>query len=137
MPQVKGSAGFVAGFLPGITASRIELLGREGNSGEYLAGILGAAGIVAAFLDGDAVVQHGHDKLCIPLQTNNGELAQGDEHPLPISGEHQILIEKPADGGRNLADSLSAAAFAPFLYAGTEDHGIQDLHCGHQFDRRN
>ena len=61
------SAGFVAGILLIIAASGIELLGREGDAAKHLARILGTAGIVAALLHRNAVVQHRHHQLGIPL----------------------------------------------------------------------
>ena len=137
MPQAFLSAGFITAVVLGITASGAELFGGEGNAAEELTGIFGTAGIVAAFLFGDAVVQYGHHQLGIPLQTDDGKLSQRHKQPPLVAGEHQFLIEHPPDGCRNLADDFTAAAVADILDAGTENHGIQNFHCEHQFDRYN
>ena len=133
MPQACASAGLVAGSFLEITASGIELLGREGDPAEHLAGIFRAAGVVAAFLYGDAVIQHGNHQLGIPFQPYDGELSQCNKHAFPVSGEHQIFIEEPPDPCRDLVCGFPAAAFTVLLYAGIEDHGIQNLyHSGRQ-----
>ena len=54
-----------------------ELLGGEGNTAEHFAGIFGAAaGGIAAFFGGDGIIQHRYDQLGIPLQADDGKLAQ-------------------------------------------------------------
>ena len=50
---------------------------RERNAAEHFAGIFGTAGVVAAFFGGNAVIQHRHHQLGIPLQAQDGELSQG------------------------------------------------------------
>ena len=110
-----------------ITALRCELLGREGNPGEHLAGILGAADGIAAILGGNGVVKNRHDQLSIPLQPDDGELTQGHVQPLLIPGEHQVLVETAANGSGNLAAGL-AAAVADILDFTAQHHGIQHLH---------
>ena len=105
-------------------------LGRgEGNSAEHFAGILGAAGGVAAFLGGNGVIQHRHDELGIPLQTDHRELAQGDKQPAAVTGFHQIFVKLAADTAGDLdAGILPAPVLADFPHLGAEDHGIQHLH---------
>ena len=64
---------FSAGRL--VAVSWGELLSGEGNAAEHFTGILGTAGVVAAFLAGHGVIQNRHDQLRVTLQTDNGELA--------------------------------------------------------------
>ena len=120
---------------PAVTAGGGELPGGEGDAAEQLAGILGAAGIVGAFLGGDGVIQHRNDQLSVPLQADDGELAQRDVQPAAVAGQYQLVVEEPPDGRGNL-DGTGFAAIADIFDFGTEDHGIQHFHCGHQFDRR-
>ena len=109
-----------------------ELTGREGDSAEQFTGILGAAGIVAAFLGGDGVVQHRHDELCVPLQTDDGELAQGHIEPAAVRSHDQVIIEEPLNGGGDL-DRARVGPVADIPDPGAEDHGIQYFHHPHQF----
>ena len=129
------SAGFISGAGCVITAHRIEFCGREGDPGEHLAGIFGAAGIVTAFLCGQTVIQHRHDQLSGAFQTDDGELPQCYEEPAAVAGQYQLLIEHSADAGRDLADGIAAAAVAYLPDRRSEDHGIQHFHCGHQIAR--
>jgi len=126
------AAGVVAvGFLIAVSGS--ELGGGEGDPGEHLAGILGAAArILTAFFGGDGVIHYRDYQLGIPFQTNDGELAQGDEEPPPVAGEDQFLVEQAGDPVGDV-DGFLAGAVADFLDLGAEDHGVQYLHCGHQF----
>ena len=118
-----------------VTASWGKFFSREGDAAEHLAGVFRAAGVVAAFLHGDTVLQYGNHQLCLPFQPDDGELPQGNKQPSPVAGEHQLFVKQSPDGGRNLAGSFCAAAFADFPDAGTENHGIQHFYCEHQFDR--
>ena len=112
-----------------VAAGGGELLSGEGDPGEELAGILrtAAAGGIAAFLGGDGVIQHRHDQLGIPLQTDDGELAQCDEQTALIAGDHQVLVEHLPDVCRDLHD-LVAPAVADVADLGSKNHGIQHLH---------
>ena len=87
---------------PAVAAGGGELLGGEGDAAEQLAGILRAAGIVAAFLGGDGIVQHRDDQLGVPLQADDGELAQSDIQPPAVRGQHQLIVEQRANGPRDL-----------------------------------
>ena len=109
-----------------------ELLCREGDSTEHLAGILGAAatGGITAFLGGDGVIQHRNYQLGIPLQPNDGELAQGDEEPPLPARKHQLLIKDRADALGDLGSHGIAGTFAHIPDFGTQHHGIQHLHNG-------
>ena len=81
--------GGIAAFVPFglvVAAPGGKLTYREGNLGEQLAGVFGAAGIVAAFLGGYAVIQHWDDNLGIPLQSDDRELPQGHKQPPPVPG---------------------------------------------------
>ena len=75
-----------------------EGIGREGDLVKEGAGVLGAAaGVGAALLGGDGVVEDRHDQLGRPLQTDDGELAQGHEEPLLVAAQHQIVPEHGLD----------------------------------------
>ena len=77
---------FFKGF---IAVRRSELIGREGDAAEHLAGIFSAAGIVTAFLAGNGIIQYRHHQLCIPLQPDDGELSECYKQ-LPVSaGKYQ------------------------------------------------
>ena len=108
-----------------VAATGDKLAFREGNPAEHLAGVLPAAWAVAALLGGNAVIQHRHQQLSIPLQPDDGELAQGHlQNPLRIPGD-QLLIKEAADPRRNLGNGTMMAAL-PNL--GAENHRIQHLH---------
>ena len=66
------STGFIAGIasVSVVAAFGRKLHRREGDPAEHFAGILTAAGIVAAFLGGNGVIQHRNDQLGFPLQTD-------------------------------------------------------------------
>jgi hypothetical protein len=111
----------------------LELGCGEGDSAEHLTGIFSAAGAFAAFLAGDAVLHNGYNQLCIPLQTDNGELSQCDKETAAVSGENQLLIKQGTDFAGNLRHDFMTAAVANFLYFGTQNHGIQNFyHSGGQ-----
>ena len=118
----------MADLFSGVTVSGREFFGREGDPAEHLAGILTAAGAVAAFFGGNGVVQNGDNELCVPFQTDDGELPQGYEQPPPLPGEYQLIIKAAGNGVGDLEGVLIAAAFADLPDFGTEDHGIQYLH---------
>ena len=109
-----------------------EGIGREGDLVKEGAGVLGAAaGVGAALLGGDGVVQDRHDQLGRTLQTDDGELAQGDEEPLLVAAQHQIVPEHGLDirgdgQGAWLTDLHRA-------YPAPQHHRIQHLHHCHQF----
>lgn len=108
-----------------------ELGGREGDSAEHFARVFRAAGVVAAFLGGDAVVHHGNDQLGIPLQPDDGKLAQGNEKPSAVRADVQLFVKHSAYAVRHLNGcGFLAAAIAGVTYPGTEDHGIQHFHHG-------
>ena len=115
---------------------RCELGGREGDPAEHLAGVLRTTGIIATFLGGDAVIHHRNDQLGIPLQTNDGELAQGHKESSAIRAGAQLLIKHPPDAVGNLKlCRILAAAIAGIPHPGAEHHGIQHLFYGHQIGR--
>jgi len=112
-----------------IAAPGRKLRCRERNPAEHLAGILGAARRITAFLGRDAVVQNRNHQLCIPFQPNDGKLPQRYKQPAPIPGEHQFLIKHLPDIGRDLdRGSLLAVAVTDIPHLGAEHHGIQHLH---------
>ncbi len=113
-----------------------KLLFREGNAAEHFTGILStAARSVAAFLGGNAVIQHRHDNLGIPLQTDDGELTQRDEQAAVIVAQHQFLVEHILDVRGNLRGQFLTGTVADLLHFGAENHGIQHFHREHQFAR--
>ena len=87
------SASLVAVIVGIVTTHWIELLSREGDPAEHLAGVFCTAGIVTAFLHGDAVLQHRNHQLGIPLQPDDGKLAQSNKEPSPVAGEHQLFVK--------------------------------------------
>ena len=101
----------------------------EGNAAEHLAWVFRAAGVIAAFLGGNAVIQHGNNKLCIPFQTNDGELTEGDvEFPL-FWIETQFFIKHGFYRIRRLhGGGFLTSALANIPYFGTKHHGIQNLY---------
>jgi hypothetical protein len=112
-----------------ITSTGDELFFREGNTAEDLAGVFSTtAGSVATFLGGDAVIQHGDYQLGIPLQTNEGELTQGNKKSALFVAQHQIFVEIFPDTLGNLCCQLRTAAVTDFPHFGTENHRIQNLH---------
>ena len=106
-----------------------ELLGGEGDPGEHFAGVFrGGAGGVAAFLGGHGVIENGDDELGVPLQPDDGELAQGHIEP-PLGGiHHQFIVEKALDWPRDL-DHATFLGLAGLRHPGTQHHGVQHLHC--------
>ena len=119
----------IAAMLVLIATRGGELLGGEGDPGEHFTGVFrGGAGGVAAFLGGQGVVQDGDDELGVPLQADDGELAQGHIEP-PLAGvHHQIPLEKALDGPGDL-DHAAFLGLAGIRHPGAEDHGVQHLHC--------
>ena len=115
-----------------IAPCRRKLLGGEGDPGEHLAGILRrGAGGVTAFLGGHGVIENGDDELGVPLQPDDGELAQCHIKP-PLAGvHHQLVIKQALDGPRDL-DHAAFLGLAGIRHPGAEDHGVQHLYCGHQ-----
>ena len=119
-----------------VAAGGGEFLGGEGDTAEHFTGVFPGAGVVAAFLAGDGVIQHRHHQLGIPFQPDNGELAQGHEQLPLASGEYQgVFVQFPDAVGDLDGDGFTAAGIR-FLHPGGQHHGIQYLHCGHQFDRQ-
>jgi len=119
----------VLGLCLTVAAFGGKLGGREGNPGEHLAGVFGAAGRIAAFLGGDTVVQYRHHKLGIPFQTDDRELAQSNKQSAVFAGKYQFVIKCLQDALRNLYHgAFLTAAVAHFPDLGAEDHRIQHLH---------
>ena len=108
--------------IPGESAVlREELMDRELDFAEYLAGIFGDASAVTAstagaFFFGKAVVIHRHQQVGVPLQTDDGELAKGDQKAACITALHQILSEGIADGKRNFGDPTVTGAAVVNVY---------------------
>ena len=112
-----------------VTAGRCELGSGEGNLAEHFAGILGAAGAVAAFLGRQRIIQHRNDQLRIPLQTDDGELTQCDEHPATLACIDQLIVKLGSDGRWDLHRCIiPAPAVADLPDLGAEHHRIQHLH---------
>ena len=118
-----------------VTGGGGEFLGRKGDSGEHFTGILPAAGIVTAFLAGNGIIQYRYHQLGIPLQSDDGELSQGHQQLPLASGKYQRIFIKLPDAVRYLHGNGIAAAGICFLHFRGQNHGIQDLHCGHQIGR--
>ena len=108
-----------------VAAGGRELLRGEGDAAEQLAGVLRAAGGVAALLGGNAVVQYRNQQLGIPLQTDNRELPKRHQQNPVCVPRNQFFVKKAADAGGNLSHRTM---IAPLPDLGTEDHGIQHFH---------
>ena len=106
-----------------------ELGGREGDAAEELAGILGAARRVTAFLGGDAVVHDRHNELCVPFQPDDRELAQGHVKPSAVPLHGQVLVKERLYPVRQLHGAVPPAAFTGLPDPGAQHHGIQRLYC--------
>ena len=111
----------IAGF---VAAGGYKLPFRERDLGEQFTGVFCAAGVVAALLGGDAVVQHRDYQLGIPLQPNNGELPQCYQQPPLLTAENQFLIKAAANPLGDLLDGLFPGTFAHIHHFGTEHHGV-------------
>lgn len=120
------------------TACGGEFFGREGDAAEHFAGVFGAAAVfVAAFPAGNGVVQYRHDQLGFLFQPHDGELAQSHEQLPLASGDHQRLLKKFPDAVGDLYRGTAATAAGIRLpHLGRQNHGVQNFHCEHQFDRR-
>ena len=126
------SAGAAGG---GDGVGREEFVHGELDAAEHVAGVLFTIVVIAAaILGGDAVVVDGDQQLGVPLQTDDGELAQGDEQPVLIAAGHQLVAEA---GGHRHGDihaaAVAGAAFAHIHQLQAEDQRIDGLHhCGGQ-----
>jgi hypothetical protein len=92
-----------------VAALRRELSGGEGNAAEHLTGIFSTAGIVAAFLGRQRVVQNRYHQLSVPFQTDDRELPKGHKKTAALSGEYQLLIKQGSDRPGNLYGVLTGA----------------------------
>ena len=116
---------------------REELLHGELHLAENGAGVLLAA--VGALLAGDAVVVGGDEQLAVPLQPDDGELAQGDVHPLALVGEVQLPGKAGGDGVGDVGAVAAVAAVALAL-AGVgqlhaQDQRVHRLYYPHQIGK--
>lgn len=126
-----GIAALGAGAI--VAVSGREPVLREGNSGEDLAGILGAARAFAALLGGDTVADNRNTNLHIPLQTDDGKLAQCHVEPAAFSAEDQLLIKQRHDPLRKLGQCpILTGTLAHIQGLPCQDHGIQNLHHSHR-----
>ena len=111
-----------------------ELLHGEADVLEELAGVLvgAAAAGAGAVLVGHAVVEHRHEQLAVPLQADDGELAQGHKGAAVVVAHGQLAAEALAHAGGNLADvAVAAAVLAALHQLGVQDDGVHGLHHGH------
>ena len=103
---------------------------------EELAGVLLAAGTAGALLLRHAVVVDGHEELGLPLQADDGELAQGDVDPLALAAEVQIAAEAGTDAGGDLGElAVAGAALAHVHQLHAEDDGVHRLYYPHQIGK--
>ena len=108
-----------------------ELIDGEADVLEQLAGILAGAAAAGAVLVGHAVVVHGDQQLGIPLQTDDGELAQRDEGAAVLVAHGQLAAEALAYAGGNLTHvAVAAAVLAALHQLGVQDDGINSLYNG-------
>ena len=115
-----------AGFLP-VTVSWGKTICRERDPGKHLTGVLPCSGTVAAFLAGQAVIQHRHHQLCVTLQANDGELSQAYIQAATFSADHQLLVEHLQDALGNLR-YIAVLALAYLPHPGRKHHRIQHLY---------
>lgn len=108
---------------------REELAHRELDLPEQLAGVLlTAVAAAVTVLLGHAVVVSGHEQLGIPLQSDNGELAQGDKQAVHIAAGDQLLGKAGAHSRGNLAAVVVVAALAHLHQLHSQDDGIHRLY---------
>lgn len=108
-----------------------ELVNGEADILEQLAGVLAGAAAAGAVLIGHAVVEHGDQQLGIPLQADDGELAQRDKGPAVLVAHGQLAAEALAYAGGDLAHvAVAAAVLAALHQLGVQDDGVNGLyHC--------
>lgn len=129
------AAGRAAGGGDGV--GREELVHGELDLTEHIAGVLLAALLAAAaVLGGDAVVVSGDEQLGIALHADDGELAQGNEHPVQVAVGHQLVAEA---GGHRHGDvhtaAVAGAALADIHQLQAQDQRIHRLHYPHQIGK--
>ena len=131
-----GGLGALAAAHAGQAVGREELIHREADVLEQLAGVLGggaAAAGAGAVLVGQAVVVHRHEQLAVPLQTDDGELAQGDKGAAVVVAHGQLAAEALAHAAGDLTDVAVAAAVLAALHQLRVQHdGIDCLHHRHR-----
>jgi len=123
----------------GSTASAGCLIGREElvhwelHMAENLARILLTVRRVAgAFLFWQAIVVHRNEKLGIPLQPNEGKLAQRDIHPPSLAPEAQLAAEASTDARRHISQfTFAGLALAGINQLKPQNQRINRLHDGH------
>ena len=109
---------------------REELVDGELDMAEHLAGVLVVAAAGALLLR-HAVVVHRHEELGIPLQTDDGELAQSDVDALAVAAEAQVAAEAGADAGGHVGQgAVAGMALAHVYQLHVENDGIHHLHHG-------
>lgn len=108
---------------------REKLAHRELDLPKQLAGVLlTAVAAAVTVLLGHAVVVSGHEQLGIPLQSDNGELAQGDKQAVHIAAGDQLLGEAGAHSRGNLAAVVVMMALAYLHQLHSQDDGVHRLH---------
>ena len=124
----------VAGIAQAV--GREKLVDREFNVLEQIAGVFAAAAAAAsaaraavAVLIRHTVVEHRHQQLAVPLQTDDGKLTQGHKGPAVIVAHGQVAAEALADAGRNLADvAVTAPVLAALYQLCVQYDGVYRLH---------
>ena len=102
---------------------------------EDLAGIVLAAAAGALLLR-HAVVVHRHQQLGVPLQPDDGELAQGDVDALAVAAEAEVAAEAGAHAGGQLGElAVAGAALAHVHQLHVEHDGIHRLYYPHQIGK--
>lgn len=123
----------VAGNLQGVWGE--ELLHGKGNVLEQLAGIVAAAA-AGALLVGQAVVVYRDEELAVPLQADDGELAQGYKDPAAVVSHGQLAGEALAHAGGDLADvAVAAPVLAAVHQLGVQDDGVHSFYYPHQIGK--
>ena len=120
----------VAALRPLDGVGREELAHREGDVPEQSAGVL-AAVAAGALLVGHTVVVDGHQQLGVPLQPDDGELAQGHIDPSAVVPAGQLPAEAVAHEGGDFTQVAVAVPLAAAVHdAGVQHDGVHGLHHG-------
>lgn len=142
MSRLTASSGAHAQVLGLLVALRLgggvgreELIHRELYLPEDGAGVLLPA--ARALLAGHAVVVGGDEQLALPLQADDGKLAQGDVHPLALARHGQLPGEAAGDGRGDIrrVAAVPDRGIAGVHQLDAQDEGVHRVHYPHQIGK--
>ena len=120
--------GILIAVAAGDIVGREKFVHRELDLTEDLTGIILRAAAVALFA-GDAVVIGRNEKLRIPLQTDQGELAQCQVDPAALGAEVKVVSEAGTDaGGDFVAVAFAAVTLAAVYQLHAQNNGVHGLY---------